>query len=138
MLRQDGKKVDYAIELTIPDSALVSRITGRLVHPTSGRSYHILFRPPRVPMQDDITGEPLIRRGDDNAEVLSKRLELYHKQTAPVAGYYEGRGILRRIDAQAPAAVVWASIEAIFSGVKPCASPDSVRKLFFSENKIGA
>ena len=62
------------LELRIPDALLVSRITGRLIHPSSGRTYHLTNHPPKVPMKDDVTGEPLIQRSDDNAETLKKRL----------------------------------------------------------------
>ena len=64
--------------------AQVERVTGRLIHPASGRSYHEKFAPPRVPGKDDVTGEPLIRRKDDNAETLKARLEAFHSQTKPV------------------------------------------------------
>jgi len=80
------------IELQIPDALLVSRITGRLVHPASGRTYHLTNSPPKVPMKDDVTGEPLIQRSDDNAETLKKRLASYHDMTSPVVDYYKKRG----------------------------------------------
>ena len=79
-------------ELSIPDALLVSRITGRLVHPASGRTYHLTNHPPKVPMKDDVTGEPLIQRSDDNAETLKKRLKAYHDLTTPVVEYYKRRG----------------------------------------------
>src|SRR5271167_1392225 len=82
------------LELSIPDSLLVSRITGRLVHPASGRTYHRINHPPKVPMKDDVTGEPLIQRSDDNAETLKKRLKSYHNMTSPVVDYYKRRGTL--------------------------------------------
>ena len=81
------------IELRIPDALLVSRITGRLVHPASGRTYHLTNHPPKVPMKDDVTGEPLIQRSDDNAETLKKRLKSYHDMTAPVVDYYKKKGM---------------------------------------------
>jgi adenylate kinase len=70
----------------------VSRITGRLIHPASGRTYHFTNHPPKVPMKDDVTGEPLIQRSDDNAETLKKRLKSYHDMTSPVVDYYKRRG----------------------------------------------
>ncbi|KAK6389053.1 adenylate kinase, partial [Oleoguttula sp. CCFEE 5521] len=73
MLSQKRSPLAHAIELQIPDSLLVARITGRLVHPASGRSYHKLFNPPQKSMTDDVTGEPLIQRSDDNEGVLKKR-----------------------------------------------------------------
>merc|ERR1711915_647226 len=96
-------KLDSVIEFSIDDSLLVRRITGRLFHKPSGRSYHEEFYPPKVPMTDDITGEPLIRRSDDNPETLIKRLDAYHKQTSPLVDYYARKGIHTAIDASRPA-----------------------------------
>ncbi|AEO61554.1 hypothetical protein MYCTH_2316525 [Thermothelomyces thermophilus ATCC 42464] len=118
MLRERNKELQHAIELKIDDELLVSRITGRLVHPASGRSYHTTFNPPKVPMTDDITGEPLIQRSDDNAEALKKRLATYHKQTAPVVDYYKKTGIWQAVDAAQPPNQVWNSLLAIFDGDK--------------------
>ncbi|CAG8507607.1 19051_t:CDS:2, partial [Cetraspora pellucida] len=99
MLEKDKKKLDHAVELIIDDNLLVSRITGRLIHPSSGRTYHKIFNPPKVPGKDDVTGEPLIQRADDNAETLKKRLATYHKQTAPVVDYYKQKNIWSGVDA---------------------------------------
>ncbi|KAL2174337.1 adenylate kinase-domain-containing protein [Thermothelomyces heterothallicus CBS 202.75] len=118
MLRERNQELQHAIELKIDDELLVSRITGRLVHPASGRSYHTTFNPPKVPMTDDITGEPLIQRSDDNAEALKKRLATYHKQTAPVVDYYKKTGIWQAVDAAQPPNQVWNSLLAIFDGDK--------------------
>lgn len=118
MLTAEKQKLDNAIELIINDSLLVSRITGRLVHPASGRSYHKEFNPPKKPMTDDITGEPLIQRSDDNAETLKKRLATYHDQTAPVVAYYKKTGIWAGVDAAQDQKVVWRSINAIFDRSK--------------------
>ena len=93
MLTSKNQKLDHAIELKINDSLLISRITGRLVHPASGRSYHKEFSPPKKAMTDDVTGEPLVQRSDDNAETLKKRLGTYHAQTASVTDYYRKKGI---------------------------------------------
>ncbi|KAJ3354940.1 Adenylate kinase 2, mitochondrial [Entophlyctis luteolus] len=99
MLKSKNQGLDTAVELQIDDALLVSRITGRLVHPASGRSYHKEFNPPKKPMTDDITGEPLIQRSDDNAATLVKRLDAYHKQTVPVVEYYKKQGIWSGVDA---------------------------------------
>ena len=96
-------------------SLLISRITGRLIHPASGRSYHKEFHPPKKPMTDDITGEPLVQRSDDNAETLRKRLATYHAQTADVTSYYRQKGIWTPVDASQSPQVVWKSIQAIFA-----------------------
>ncbi|ORX34586.1 adenylate kinase [Kockovaella imperatae] len=116
MLADDKKKIDHAIELRIPDALLISRITGRLIHPASGRSYHKEFNPPKKPMTDDITGEPLIQRSDDNAETLRKRLATYHSQTGPVVDYYKKTGIWTPVDAAQSPKLVWGSIGSILSG----------------------
>lgn len=106
--------LDAVIEFGIDDSLLVRRITGRLIHLKSGRSYHEEFHPPKVPMKDDITGEPLIKRSDDNAEALKKRLESYHQQTRPLASYYALRGLHYKIDAAQSSSRVFENIDAIF------------------------
>ncbi|CAG8497031.1 6487_t:CDS:2 [Funneliformis mosseae] len=114
MLEKDKKKLDHAVELIIDDNLLVSRITGRLIHPSSGRTYHKIFDPPKVPGKDDITGEPLIQRSDDNVQTLKKRLATYHKQTTPVVDYYKQKGIWSSIDASQNQNVVWKNLLAIF------------------------
>lgn len=103
MLSRNGMKgVDSVINFEIKDNLLVKRITGRLFHPASGRSYHTEFNPPKTPMKDDITGEDLIRRSDDNEETLKKRLLSFHDKTKPVLKYYTNAGILHAIDASQP------------------------------------
>lgn len=116
MLAATRKPLQHAIELQIDDNLLVSRITGRLVHPASGRSYHKIFNPPKQEMKDDITGEPLIQRSDDNAEALKKRLATYHSQTTPVVGYYQKTGIWKPIDASQEPGQVWKSLLKVFDG----------------------
>ncbi|MCO5555783.1 hypothetical protein L7F22_009328 [Adiantum nelumboides] len=114
MLKSKNQTLDHAVELKINDQLLISRITGRLIHPGSGRSYHKEFSPPKKPMKDDITGEPLIQRSDDNAETLKKRLSTYHAQTAAVTDYYRKQGIWSPVDASQAPDIVWSSISAIF------------------------
>lgn len=118
MLEERKQKLDSVIEFSIDDSLLVRRITGRLFHKPSGRSYHEEFYPPKVPMTDDITGEPLIRRSDDNPETLIKRLDAYHKQTSPLVDYYARKGIHTAIDASRPANEVFRTITTIFENAK--------------------
>lgn len=113
MLVERNQKLQHAVELKIDDSLLVARITGRLVHPASGRSYHSTFNPPKEYMKDDITGEPLIQRSDDNADALKKRLVTYHKQTAPVVNYYQKTGIWKGVDASQEPGQVWKSVLSI-------------------------
>ncbi|KAI1130397.1 adenylate kinase-domain-containing protein [Nemania abortiva] len=114
MLAEKDQKLQHAVELQIDDALLVARITGRLVHPASGRSYHQVFNPPKEHMKDDLTGEPLIQRSDDNADALKKRLATYHAQTAPVVGYYKNTGIWKGIDASQEPGQVWGSLLKIF------------------------
>ncbi|XP_052086336.1 adenylate kinase 2, mitochondrial-like [Mytilus californianus] len=108
-------KLDACVEFAIDDSLLVRRITGRLFHMKSGRSYHVEFNPPKFPMKDDMTGEPLIRRSDDNEEALKKRLEAYHNQTKPLVDYYAKKGIHTAVDASKPPSEVFAAIKEIFA-----------------------
>lgn len=114
MLADKDQELQHAVELQIDDALLVARITGRLVHPASGRSYHQIFNPPKETMKDDLTGEPLIQRSDDNAEALKKRLVTYHAQTSPVVGYYKNTGIWKGIDASQEPGQVWNSLLKVF------------------------
>ncbi|KAI9483597.1 MAG: adenylate kinase-domain-containing protein [Benjaminiella poitrasii] len=114
MLEEKKKPLNSVVELVIDDSLLVSRITGRLIHPASGRTYHREFNPPKVSMKDDITGEPLVQRSDDNVESLKKRLDAFHKQTIPVAEYYKKKNLWYGVDASQTPKAVWASLNAIF------------------------
>jgi adenylate kinase len=118
MLKTRNKKLQHAVELQIDDSLLVARITGRLIHPASGRSYHKTFNPPKEPMKDDVTGEPLVQRSDDNAEALKKRLVTYHKQTSPVVDYYKKTGIWTGVDASQEPGQVWKMMLNILEGSK--------------------
>jgi len=116
MLAAQQKPLKHAIELQLNDELLVARITGRLVHPASGRSYHKIFNPPKQSMTDDVTGEPLIQRSDDNEETLRKRLGTYHAQTGPVTDYYRKTGIWKPIDASQEPGAVWKSVLSITDG----------------------
>jgi len=118
LLEKRNSMLDSVIEFRIDDNLLVRRITGRLIHPTSGRSYHEEFHPPKKPMTDDITGEPLIRRTDDNVDALKKRLLTYHEQTAPLINYYSKRGIHTHVDASKQADAVFKDINSIFERAK--------------------
>lgn len=87
-MEEEGIGVDAVVELQLPDSEIIKRMSGRRVHPSSGRSYHIIFNPPKTENKDDITGEPLVQRDDDKEETVKKRLEVYHEQTAPLIEHY--------------------------------------------------
>lgn len=110
MLNVQNAPLQHALELKIDDQLLVDRITGRLIHQASGRSYHKIFNPPKAEMKDDLTGEPLIQRSDDNEEALRKRLQTFHAQTTPVVGYYQKTGIWKEIDAKQKPEQVWSQI----------------------------
>jgi len=83
-----GIGIDVVLEIDVPDAEIIRRLSGRRVHQTSGRIYHIDNKPPKVAGHDDVTGEALIQRDDDREETVRKRLEVYHKQTQPLADYY--------------------------------------------------
>ena len=80
--------IDYVLEIDVPDSAIIERMSGRRVHPASGRTYHVKFNPPKVAGKDDVTGEPLIQRDDDKEDTVRHRLAVYHAQTEPLVAYY--------------------------------------------------
>ncbi|KAI4341351.1 hypothetical protein MLD38_026084 [Melastoma candidum] len=100
MLQKQGVKVDKVLNFAIDDAILEERITGCWIHPSSGRTYHTKFAPPKNPGLDDVTGEPLILRKDDTAAVLKSRLDAFHKQTKPVIDYYSGKGIVGNLPAE--------------------------------------
>ena len=81
--------LDYVLELTVPDDDIIERMSGRRVHPASGRTYHVLFNPPKVDGKDDITGEELVQRDDDREATVRKRLTVYQSQTRPLVDYYQ-------------------------------------------------
>jgi adenylate kinase len=81
-------KIDAVVEITVPDSDIIERMSGRRVHVASGRTYHVKFNPPKADGKDDLTGEPLIQRDDDLESTVRKRLEVYHSQTKPLVAFY--------------------------------------------------
>jgi len=87
-MKAAGVKLDVVLEIDVPDSAIVERMSGRRSHPASGRTYHVKFNPPKVAGQDDVTGEPLVQRDDDKEETVLKRLAVYQSQTRPLVDYY--------------------------------------------------
>jgi adenylate kinase len=87
-MRHANVPIDYVLEIDVPDSAIIERMSGRRVHPGSGRTYHIKYNPPKVPGKDDVTGEDLIQRDDDKEETVRHRLAVYHAQTEPLIAYY--------------------------------------------------
>ena len=87
-MKSAGLHIDYVIEIAVPDEEIVQRMSGRRVHPASGRTYHVKFNPPKVADKDDLSGEPLILRQDDQPETVKERLHVYHAQTQPLIEYY--------------------------------------------------
>ena len=87
-MKHAGVTIDFVLEIDVPDSEIIERMSGRRVHPASGRTYHVKFNPPKAEGQDDLTGEALILRDDDREETVRKRLEVYHAQTRQLVDYY--------------------------------------------------
>ncbi len=87
-MKDAGVALDYVLEIDVPDSEVILRMSGRRVHLASGRTYHLKFNPPKAAGLDDVTGEALIQRDDDREETVKKRLEIYHQQTKALVGYY--------------------------------------------------
>lgn len=87
-MKQAGVQIDYVVEIEVADSEIVRRMSGRRVHLASGRTYHVVFNPPKVAGKDDVTGEELVQRPDDTEETVKKRLTVYHEQTKPLVDYY--------------------------------------------------
>jgi adenylate kinase len=87
-MKKANVALDYVLEIDVPDGDIIERMSGRRVHPASGRTYHVKFNPPKAAGKDDATGEPLVQRDDDREETVKKRLEVYHSQTRPLVDYY--------------------------------------------------
>ena len=102
-MKDAGIPIDYVVEIEVADSEIIKRMSGRRVHPASGRTYHIVFNPPKVAGKDDITREDLVQRPDDAEETVLKRLTVYHDQTKPLVEYYSSWA--KSGDAKAPKCV---------------------------------
>ena len=87
-MRHSGVDLDFVLEIDVDEDEIIQRMSGRRVHPGSGRVYHVKFNPPKVPGKDDVTGEPLIQRDDDKEETVRRRLQVYRQQTRPLVDYY--------------------------------------------------
>ena len=87
-LKNEGVKIDAVVEIDVDDDEIIKRMSGRRAHLASGRTYHIIFNPPKVEGKDDVTGEDLVQRDDDKEETVRKRLSVYHDQTEPLIQYY--------------------------------------------------
>jgi adenylate kinase len=88
-MKANGIRIDHVLEIDVADEEIIQRMSGRRVHPGSGRTYHVRFNPPKVEGRDDVSGEPLIQREDDREETVRKRLEVYRAQTLPLVAYYK-------------------------------------------------
>ncbi len=115
-LKEIGINIDYVIEFDVADAVIVERMAGRRAHLASGRTYHMVYNPPKVEGKDDITGEDLVVRDDDKAETVLSRLGVYHEQTAPLVAYYTkeaqaGNTQYIKIDGTMPVAEVSAELE---------------------------
>lgn len=100
-MRDAGVKLDYVLEIDVPQGDIIDRMSGRRVHPASGRVYHVKFNPPQIEGKDDHTGEPLIQRDDDKEETVRKRLGVYRDQTSALVGYYTDLAATGQIGAPA-------------------------------------
>ena len=98
MLADEGKKLTKVVNLKVSDEVVLPRLTGRRIHRASGRSYHLIFNPPKVPGKDDLTGEDLYQRKDDNEETGRKRLEKFHQETDEAIKHYSAQGLIADID----------------------------------------
>jgi adenylate kinase len=88
-MKAAGVAIDAVVEIDVPDEEIVKRMSGRRAHLASGRTYHVIYNPPKVEGKDDVTGEALVQRDDDKEEVVRKRLDVYHAQTEPLVNYYK-------------------------------------------------
>lgn len=117
-MKANGVMVDHVIEFDVPDDVIVERMSGRRVHPASGRVYHVSYNPPKVEGKDDLTGEDLVIREDDKEETVRKRLGIYHEQTELLVGYYrkeaeQGRTQYHHMIGTLPVEQVSAKLEAL-------------------------
>jgi adenylate kinase len=88
-MKEAGVPIDAVVDINVPDEEIIKRMSGRRAHLASGRTYHVIFNPPKEEGKDDVTGEPLVQRDDDKEETVRKRLDVYHEQTEPLIGYYK-------------------------------------------------
>ncbi|MFQ5643377.1 MAG: adenylate kinase [Thiogranum sp.] len=121
-LKEQGVRIDAVVEIDVDDEEIVKRMSGRRVHPASGRTYHVVFNPPRQEGKDDETGEPLVQRDDDQEATVRQRLKVYHDQTEPLIAWYSGWAAQARDDSPRYVRVsgigkVDAVRDAIFSGL---------------------
>ncbi|MBT1065639.1 adenylate kinase [Bowmanella sp. Y26] len=119
-MKENGVDVDHVIEFDVADDIIVERMAGRRVHPASGRVYHVTYNPPKVEGKDDVTGEDLVIRADDEEETVRKRLGIYHEQTKPLVDYYSneaasGRCAYHKVDGTKPVEQVSQELSALLA-----------------------
>jgi len=102
-------KIDYVVEIEVPEEDIIERMSGRRVHPASGRTYHVKFNPPKQEGLDDVTGEPLVQRDDDKEETVRNRLAVYREQTRPLVDFYS------KMASEAPGSVRYRKISGVGS-----------------------
>jgi adenylate kinase len=102
--------IDHVINFELSDDEIIRRLSGRRVHKASGRTYHILFNPPKTEGRDDVTGEKLMTRPDDREDAIARRLQIYREQTAPLIEYYERNMLLKHLDSRPSPDTVYASV----------------------------
>lgn len=103
--------VDYIIDIDVPEKVVIERLSGRRIHPASGRTYHLIYQPPKKANCDDVTGEPLLQRPDDTEKAIKLRLSLYHSQTKPLRDYYQSHLGYCRINGAQPVDQVFSNIQ---------------------------
>ncbi|BAB03874.1 adenylate kinase [Halalkalibacterium halodurans] len=111
------KKLDYVINIDVPEQLLMDRLTGRRVSPTSGRTYHVIFNPPKVEGICDVDGSELIQRDDDKPETVKKRLEVNQKQAQPLIDFYSEKGYLQNINGDQDISRVFEDINELLKGL---------------------
>lgn len=117
LLDSMGRKLDYVLNIDVPEQLLLDRLTGRRVSQTSGRTYHVIFNPPKVEGKCDTDGSDLIQRDDDKPETVKKRLEVNQKQAKPLFDFYSEKGYLRNINGDQDIDKVFADIDGLLKGL---------------------
>ncbi len=117
LLASLDRKLDYVLNVDVPEQLLMERLTGRRVSPTSGRTYHVIFNPPKVEGKCDVDGGDLIQRDDDKPETVKKRLEVNQKQAKPLFDFYNEKGYLRNINGDQDINKVFEDIDQLLKGL---------------------
>ncbi|KGA98295.1 adenylate kinase [Alkalihalobacillus alcalophilus ATCC 27647 = CGMCC 1.3604] len=117
ILSSMGRKIDYVLNVDVPEQLLMDRLTGRRVSPTSGKTYHVIFNPPKVEGVCDLDGSELIQRDDDKPETVKKRLEVNQQQAQPLIDFYSAKGYLESIKGDQDINVVFNDIDQLLRGI---------------------